>query len=243
MTLGMVGKSYSANMQALRMIILRRLEILLDLGLLIWAIIRIHICGVPGFSEGVLLGSAAGGEEAKSMVGEPTIGSFLVGSLAVPSGLSFGVRRRVGPTGIKSLGVLGAGKWVLDAAGCDGGLWVGEGRVLVPAARSVVPDLNSDRVAAAVLLGLSGFSGGLNSGVNGVLEPTLGSDLVSFNRGPGVAVGCFLVSSVVVSRGLRVGERRVVEPAAGNSLYGTRFGRAGGGGGESAFSTDGCGFC
>ncbi|KAL5828937.1 hypothetical protein ACOSQ3_018405 [Xanthoceras sorbifolium] len=187
MTLGMVGKSYSANMQALRMIILRRLEILLDLGLLIWAIIRIHICGVPGFSEGVLLGSAAGGEEAKSMVGEPTIGSFLVGSLAVPSGLSFGVRRR--------------------------------GRVLVPAARSVVPDLNSDRVAAAVLLGLSGFSGGLNSGVNGVLEPTLGSDLVSFNRG------------------------RVVEPAAGNSLYGTRFGRAGGGGGESAFSTDGCGFC
>ncbi|KAL5761917.1 hypothetical protein ACOSP7_018181 [Xanthoceras sorbifolium] len=54
--------------------------------------------GVPGFSEGVLLGSAAGGEEAKSMVGEPTIGSFLVGSLAVPSGLSFGVRRRVGPT-------------------------------------------------------------------------------------------------------------------------------------------------
>ncbi|KAL5759662.1 hypothetical protein ACOSQ2_018500 [Xanthoceras sorbifolium] len=43
MTLGMVGKSYSANMQALRVIILGRLEILLDLGLLIWAIIRIHI--------------------------------------------------------------------------------------------------------------------------------------------------------------------------------------------------------
>ncbi|KAL5759661.1 hypothetical protein ACOSQ2_018499 [Xanthoceras sorbifolium] len=134
--------------------------------------------GVPGFGEGVLLGSAAGGEEAQSMVGEPTIGSFLVGSLAVPSGLSFGVRRRVGPTGIKSLGVLGAGKWVLNAAGCDGGLWVGEGRVLVPAARGAVPDLNSDRVAAAVLLGLSGFSGGLNTGVSGVLEPTLGSDLL-----------------------------------------------------------------
>ncbi|KAL5742383.1 hypothetical protein ACOSP7_029115 [Xanthoceras sorbifolium] len=78
-----------------------------------------------------------------------------IGSLVIPSCLSFGVRRGAGPTGVKSLGVLGVG--------CDGGLCVGEGRFLVPTAGGTVPDPGSDRAAGTVFLGPSGSFSGLVS--------------------------------------------------------------------------------
>ncbi|KAL5760970.1 hypothetical protein ACOSQ2_019808 [Xanthoceras sorbifolium] len=109
--------------------------------------------GVPDFSGGVLVGSAVWGEEVVSaaggeVVGSGAAGSFLVGSLAVPCGLSFGMRREAGPAIVRSLGVLDAGRGVFDVAGCDGGLCVGEGRVLVPATGGTVPDPGSDRLLA-----------------------------------------------------------------------------------------------
>ncbi|KAL5804252.1 hypothetical protein ACOSQ3_031052 [Xanthoceras sorbifolium] len=101
------------------------------------------------------------------------------------------MRRGAGLAGVRSLSVLGAGRWVLNTSGCDGGLCVGEGRVLVATVGGVVLDPGSDRAAGAVLLGPDSSSGGLSDGERGVLEPALGSDLSSFSRGLGAAVGYF----------------------------------------------------
>ncbi|KAL5762064.1 hypothetical protein ACOSP7_018328 [Xanthoceras sorbifolium] len=165
-------------------------------------------------------GSIAGGElivpailfgglsYAESRVGKLTAGSFLVGSLIVPSGLSFGVRMRASPTAIRSLGVLGAGGRVFDVADCDGRLCVGEGMVLVTAAGGAIPDPGNDRAAGVVLLGpvdcfLVGFvvvSGRLRVEGRRVVRPAAGSGLGDASSRRGV------------------------------------LGATGGGGGESAFS-------
>ncbi|KAL5826730.1 hypothetical protein ACOSQ4_018527 [Xanthoceras sorbifolium] len=115
-------------------------------------------------------GSIAGGElivpailfgglsYAESRVGKLTAGSFLVGSLIVPSGLSFGVRMRASPTAVRSLGVLGAGGRVFDVADCDGRLCVGEGMVLVTAAGGAIPDPGRRVVRPAAGSGLGDAS-------------------------------------------------------------------------------------
>ncbi|KAL5808950.1 hypothetical protein ACOSQ3_029641 [Xanthoceras sorbifolium] len=119
-----------------------------------------------------MISSGAAGLVASSGVSR---GLFLVGSLVIPSCLSFGVRRGAGPTGVKSLGVLGVG--------CDGGLCVGEGRFLVPTAGGTVPDPGSDRAAGTVFLGPS---------ERRVVGPATGSGLGGASSGKGVleAAGC-----------------------------------------------------
>ncbi|KAL5857211.1 hypothetical protein ACOSQ3_004669 [Xanthoceras sorbifolium] len=114
--------------------------------------------------------------------------------------LALAVERGAGPVGVRSLGVLGDGGGVFDAAGCDGGMCVGEGRVLVPTAGGAVSDPGSDRAVDAVLLGPDVgsivVSGGLCISEREVVGPVAGKGLVgaSFGRGLLRAAGCATAS-------------------------------------------------
>ncbi|KAL5790570.1 hypothetical protein ACOSQ2_005458 [Xanthoceras sorbifolium] len=151
-----------------------------------------------------------------------TVGSFLVRSLVVPSVLSFSVRRGANPAGVRSLGGQGVGVGVHGIAACNGGLCVGERKVLVSAVGSVVPIPDSERATGAVLLGPGVSSGGLSTSERRRRSQLLA---VTWFLLPGVVVGYFFVGSIVVSRELRIGERKAVEPVVGNGLGGTSLKR------------------
>ncbi|KAL5855487.1 hypothetical protein ACOSQ4_005289 [Xanthoceras sorbifolium] len=151
------------------------------------------------------------------------------------------VRRGANPAGVRSLGGQGVGVGVHGIAACNGGLCVGERRVLVSAVGSVVPIPDSERATGAVLLGPGVSSGGLSTSERRRRSQLLA---VTWFLLPGVVVGYFFVGSVVVSRELRIGERKAVGPVVGNGLGGTSLRRkvlgaagcTGGDGEESAFS-------
>ncbi|KAL5788239.1 hypothetical protein ACOSP7_005188 [Xanthoceras sorbifolium] len=93
--------------------------------------------------------------------------------------LSFSVRRGANPAGVRSLGGQGVGVGVHGIAACNGGLCVGERRVLVSAVGSVVPIPDSERATGAVLLGPGVSSGGLKLriGERKAVGPVVGNGL------------------------------------------------------------------